>query len=77
MSKVEVFEEIRLAHRDERLSVRALAVRFGVHRRDVRAALLSPIPPPRKRPVRAAPVSGEWRAWIREILIADGAASRK
>jgi transposase len=77
VSKVEVFEQIRLAHRDERLSVRALAVRFGVHRRDVRAALVSPVPPPRKRPVRAAPVSGEWRAWIREILIADGVAPKK
>ena len=37
MSKVELYEKIRLAHRDERLSVRALAVRFGVHRREVRA----------------------------------------
>lgn len=77
MSKMEVFEQIRLAHRDERLSIRALAVRFGVHRRDVRAALLSPVPPPRKRPRRAAPVSGEWRPWIREVLVADADAPRK
>ena len=77
MSKVEVFEQIRLAHRDERLSVRALADRFGVHRRDVRAALLSPVPPPRKQPVRSAPVSGEWRPWIREILVADRDAPKK
>jgi len=46
VSKVEVFEQIRLARRDDGLSIRALAVRFGVHRRDVRAALLSPFPPP-------------------------------
>ena len=75
--KVEVFEQIRLARRDERLSVRALAARFGVHRRDVRAALMSPVPPPRKRPVRSAPVSGGWRAWIKEILVGDVEAPKK
>ena len=77
MSKVEVFEQIRLAHRDDNLSVRALAVRFRVHRRDVRAALLSPVPPPRKRPVRSAPVSGEWRPWIKAILVLDADAPKK
>lgn len=77
MSKVEVFEQIRLARRDEQLSVRALAARFRVHRRDVRAALLSPVPPSRKTPVRTAPVSGEWRPWIKAILIADQDAPRK
>jgi len=60
LSKVELYEKIRLARRDERLSVRALAVRFGVHRREVRAALTSPEPAPRKTPVRAAPVTGGW-----------------
>ena len=34
----EIVSLIRLAHRDERLSVRALAVRLRVHRREVRAA---------------------------------------
>ena len=77
MSKVEVFEQIRLARRDEKLSIRALAARFGVHRRDVRAALLSPVPPSRKTPVRTAPVSGEWRPWIKAILLADQDAPRK
>ena len=77
MLKVELFEQIRLVHRDERLSVRALAVRFGVHRRDVRLALMSPVPPPRKRSVRSAPVSGVWRSWIREILVADAVAPKK
>ena len=77
MSKVEVFEQIRLARRDEKLSIRALAVRFGVHRRDVRAALLSPVPRPRKTPLRVAPVSGESRPWIKTILIADHDAPRK
>ncbi len=39
MSKVELYERIRLAGRDEGLSIRDLAVRFKVHRRDVRRAL--------------------------------------
>ena len=55
MSKVELYEEIRLVRRDEALSVRGLATRFRVHRREVRAALVSPEPAPRKSPVRAAP----------------------
>ena len=77
MSKVELYEKIRLARRDEALSVRALAARFGVHRREVRAALTSPEPVPRKSPVRAAPVTGEWHGWIREVLVADRDAPRK
>jgi len=77
MSKVELYEKIRLVRRDESLSVRALAARFGVHRREVRAALASPEPAPRKSPVRAAPVTGEWHGWIREVLLADRDAPRK
>ena len=77
MSKVELYEKIRLAHRDEQLSVRALAARFGVHRREVRAALASPEPAPRKIPARAAPVTGQWHGWIRDVLIADRDAPRK
>lgn len=77
MSKVELYEKIRLARRDERLSVRALATRFRVHRREVRAALASPEPAPRKSPVRAAPLTGVWHGWIREVLMADREAPRK
>jgi predicted transcriptional regulator len=39
VSKVEFYENIRLARRDEGLSVRTLAVRFRVHRREVRMAI--------------------------------------
>lgn len=77
MSKVELYEKIRLARRDDALSIRALAARFGVHRREVRAALASPEPAPRKVPVRAAPVTGPWHGWIREVLLADRDAPRK
>jgi uncharacterized protein HemY len=65
------FEQIRLARRDDNASIRVLAARFGVHRRHVRAAVSSPIPPLLKAPVRASPVSRLWRVWITEILTAD------
>ena len=75
--KVELYEKVRLARRDEGLSIRALAARFKVHRREVRAALASPEPAPRKVPVRAAPLTGAWHDWIREVLVADRDAPRK
>ena len=54
-TRVELYEAIRRDHRREDLSIRALAERHGVHRRTVRAALASAVPPPRKTPVRVAP----------------------
>ena len=52
---MEQFERIRRDHREEGLSIRALARRHGVHRRAVRQALASAVPPPRRVPPRAAP----------------------
>lgn len=55
-SRVELFEQIRRDREREELSRRALAAKYGVHRRTVRQALESAVPPPRKRPVgRPAP----------------------
>ena len=52
-----MFEAIRRDRRDDPdVSIRELAVRHGVHRRTVRQALASAEPPPRKVPVRTAPV---------------------
>jgi transposase len=76
-SKVELFEQIRKAHEREELSIRALADRFHVHRRDVRAALSSAVPPPRKPVERDAPVLGPWKATIDGWLEADRNAPRK
>jgi len=45
---VELFEQIRRDRRREQLSIRELAERHGVHRRAVRQALASALPPPRK-----------------------------
>ncbi len=44
-SKVVLFEQIRRDSRVEGLSVRALAQRYKVHRRTVRQALASAVPP--------------------------------
>ena len=71
MFKVELYEQIRLAGRDEGLGIRALAARFKVHRRDVRAALASPVPPPRRPGVWPSPLTGPHHDWIRAVLRAD------
>src|SRR5436190_19316152 len=76
-SRVEQFELIRRASREEGLSVRELARRFEVHRRTVRQALLDATPPVRKTPVRTAPTLGAHVQTVRGWLIEDRAAPRK
>jgi transposase len=77
-SRVELFEQIRRDHDREGFSIRALARRHGVHRRTVRQALASPVPPVRKRPeARPAPKLGAYRAVIDSWLIADREKPRK
>jgi transposase len=77
-SRVELFERIRRDRDREGLSIRELARRHGVHRRAVRQALASPLPPPRKRPERRpAPKLGPYRPLIDEWLRADREAPRK
>ena len=77
-SRVELFEQIRRDRDVEGLSIRALAERHGVHRRAVRQALESAVPPPRKRPEgRPAPALGAFRSVIDEWLRADAEAPRK
>lgn len=72
-----MFERIRRDHRDEELSIHALAKRHGVHRRAVRQALADATPPPRKVPVRDSPVLGVHEAQIRAWLTEDLLAPRK
>jgi transposase len=77
-SRVEQFEQIRRDRDREGLSIRALARRHGVHRRAVREALLSPVPPAKRSPVgRPAPKLGSYRALIDGWLLADRDAPRK
>lgn len=76
-SRVELFEAIRRDHRREELSIRQLADRHGVHRRTVRQALGSPVPPARRQRVFAAPVLGPVKPIIDAMLREDLDAPRK
>jgi transposase len=74
---VKLFAAIRRDARREELSIRALADRHGVHRRTVRAALASALPPPRKQRVAQAPKLDPVKPLIDEMLTADLYAPRK
>jgi len=74
---VELFEAIRRDDRVEQLSVRALADKYGVHRRTVRQALANAVPPERKTPVRVAPKLDPAKGLIDAMLMLDLTAPRK
>src|SRR5579875_174505 len=77
-SRVELFEQIRRDRRREELSIRELAERHGVHRRTVRQALASAVPPPRKTyPPRPRPAIDPWATVIDGWLLEDQDAPRK
>ena len=75
--RVELFAAIRFDWQRYQMPVRALARKYDVHRRTVRQAIASPVPPDRKVPARAAPVREAVAGWIDEILREDLAAPRK
>ena len=76
-SKVSLYEQIRKAHDREGLSIRALSRRFRAHRRDVRQALASAVPPPRKVAARPAPKLDRWKPTIEQWLEEDKTSPRK
>ena len=77
-SRMELFEQIRRDRDREGLSIRALAERHGVHRRAVRQALASPVPPGKRSPLfRPAPKLGAYRGLIDGWLEDDLVAPRK
>lgn len=78
MTKVELFEAIRRDHYVYELSIREIARRRHVHRRTVRQALRSAVPPARRRPQRDCPVlTRELQGLIDEWLLGDQSAPRK
>ena len=76
-SRVEQFAAIRRDHRVDGLSIRALADKHGVHRRTVRQALESEIPPARKTPQRVAPRLEPFKTAIDATLQSDLDAPKK
>jgi transposase len=76
-SKVELYAAIRYDAQRNQMSIRALAEKYSVHRRTVREAVESPIPPPRKNPPRAAPVLEAVCELIDGMLREDQTAPRK
>jgi transposase len=77
-SRVELFEQIRRDWRAGEVSIRDLAVRHRVHRRTVRQALASAVPPPRKTyPRRPRPAIDPYAAIIDGWLLADREVPRK
>jgi transposase len=76
-SRVELFATIRRDSRVEGCSIRELADRYHVHRRTVRQALASAVPPPRKTPLRTSPRLAPFMSAIDAMLRADLEAPRK
>jgi hypothetical protein len=75
---VELNELIRHDFYDFGKSKREIARNRGVHRRVVRQAIESAVPPERKTPVRTSPVmTDEVRAFIDKILEEDRKAPKK
>ena len=77
-SRVELFEQIRNDRWVEDASIRELADRHRVHRRTVRQALDSAVPPPRKAyPSRPRPAIDPYVQVIDGWLVADKDVPRK
>lgn len=78
VTRVELFELIRREHFQHGKSIRNLAREYRIHRRMVRQAIISALPPPRKVSKRVALVlTGEIRRVIDGWLAADREAPRK
>jgi len=74
---VELFERIRREYEFGVGTIRGVAQKYGVHRRQVRQALQDAMPPERRDVSRACPKLGPVREFIDRILESDRRAPRK
>src|SRR6266581_5553511 len=70
-AKVELYEQIRREYEHGGGTIRAVARKLGVHRREVRKALASAMPPERKIPERERPKLAAAIPFIEAVLEAD------
>jgi transposase len=76
-TKVELFEQIRREYTHGAGTIQGAARKLGVHRRTVRQALASAVPPERKPAVRSKPSLEPVMEFIDVILMADEKAPKK
>ena len=76
-AKVGLFEQLRREHEFGVGTIAGVAAKFGVHRRVVRRAIASALPPAQHYPERAKPKLGAVEAFIDQVLDEDCRAPRK
>ena len=74
---MDLFEQLRREHEFGIGTIAGVAAKFGVHRRVVRRAIASALPPPHQYPGRSKPKLGALEAFIDEVLDEDCGAPRK
>jgi hypothetical protein len=76
-AKVELFEQLRRKHGFGVGTIAGVAAKFGAHRRVVRRAIASALPPQQHYPERVKPKLGAVADFIDKVLDEDRRAPRK